>query len=119
MVTHPVPPRQGSPKLPDSCAQAFVASPSGHRCKAMLGETRALRHLRSVFSACVAHMPELSRSRKHLSRDLCGAEFWTPLSRGLRVCAGLCIAFLAARQDLPLRLHKTRKGRGSKTYWLG
>ena len=110
--------RTMSSTLPDSSINAFLASASGRRCSAMIGERAALGLLRSVYRACTATMPTLSRTRKHASRDLCGAAYWAPLSRGLMSCAGLCIAFLVKRQDLPLRLHKTRSGKGSKTYWL-
>ena len=84
----------------------------------MLGNERAQQLLHDVHRACVATMPNLSRTRKHPSRDLCGALFWAPLSRGRCICAGLCIAFMERTQDLPLQLHKTRRGRGSKTYRL-
>ncbi len=104
--------------LPDSSVNAFLASASGRRCSSMIGELAAMRLLRSVHRACTATMPTLSRTRKHPSRDLCGAAYWAPLSRGLKSCAGLCIAFMVKRQDLPLRLHKTRSGKGSKTYWF-
>lgn len=98
--------------------RVFFQSASGRRCRAMLGEEPALRLLGSVFRACTATLPTLSRIRKHPSRDLCGAEFWAPLSKRLRICAGLCVANLVDRQDLPLRLHRTPSGRGAKTYWI-
>ena len=104
--------------LPDSSINRFLESPSGHRCRAMLGDASAQRLVRSVFLACAANMRNLSPARKHSSRDLCGAEYWAPLSRGLKSCAGLCTAFMERNQDLPLQLHKTRRGKGSKTYWI-
>ena len=67
----------------------------------MIGELAAMRPLRSGPRACTATMPTLSRTRKHPSRDLCGAAYWAPLSRGLKSCAGLCIAFMVKRGDEP------------------
>lgn len=84
----------------------------------MLGEGPSTQLLRSVFLACTTNIPRLSRTRKHPSRDLCGAPFWAPLSKGRCICAGLCIAFMERNQDLPLQLHKTHRGKGSKTYRL-
>ena len=104
--------------LPASSIDAFLASASGRRCSAMQGEGPAQNLLRSVYLACATNIPRLSRTSKHPSRDLCGAEYWAPLSRGLKSCAGMCVAFLVDRQDLPLQLHVTRSRKGSKTYWL-
>lgn len=84
----------------------------------MLGNERAQQLLHDVYRACVSTLPTLSRTRKHPSRDLCGTAFWAPLSAGRRNCAGMCIAFMERKQNLPLRLHKTRRGKGSKTYWI-
>ena len=84
----------------------------------MLGDGPAEHLLRSVFLACATNIPRLSRTSRHPSRDLCGAEYWAPMSRGLKSCAGMCVAFLADRQDLPLQLHVTRSRKGSKTYWI-
>ena len=84
----------------------------------MLGDGPAQTLLRFVFRACVTNIPRLSRTSRHPSRDLCGAEYWAPMSRGLKSCAGMCVAFLADRQDLPLQLHVTRSRKGSKNYWI-
>jgi hypothetical protein len=84
----------------------------------MLEDKRAQQLLQAVHRVCVATLPTLSRTRKHRSRDLCGEDFWAPLSRGRRICAGLCIAYLVREKHLPLRLHETPRGKGSKAYWI-
>ena len=84
----------------------------------MLGDERAQQLLHDVHRACVATLPTLSRTRKHPSRDLCGAALWETLSQGGWSCAGMCIAFMERNQHLPLTLHRTRRGKGSRTYWI-
>ena len=96
----------------------FLRSPGGQRCCAMLGDERAQGLLLQVHKVCTATMPVLNRSTKHLSRDLCGAAFWASLPLRMQICAGICISFMARAEHLPLRLHRTRRGRGSKKYLL-
>lgn len=95
-----------------------MRSPGGQRCCVMLGDERAHWLWPAVHHVCTVNIPTLNRANRHLSRDLCGAAFWYSLPLRMRICAGICIAFMARAEDLPLRLHRTRRGRGSKTYWL-
>lgn len=105
--------------FPSYLSKTFPSSVNGLRCRAMLGEVQAQALLVQVYTWCSSNLPLLDDARKHLSRDLCHADRWNTLSRRERICAGLCIAFLVNREAaLPLRMHKTRSGKGSKSYWI-
>jgi len=97
---------------------AFHSSARGRRCRAMLGDRSADRMLRHVYAWCSRNLPALDPARKHLSRELCGSVTWSVLKPKEYICAGMCIAFLATHGVLPLRMHKTRSGKGPKAYWI-
>lgn len=99
-------------------AHAFLATPSGQRCQAMLGDARARTLPRMVRALAIANRLALDPNRRHFTRDLCGASAWAQLRPREKVCAGMCMAFLVARKLLPLRTHVTRSGKGARSYWL-
>ena len=51
-------------------------------------------------------LPELQRERHYTAEQLAGKEFWRLLNRGEQPLAGRCIAFMAARDLLPLTFVK-------------
>lgn len=78
----------------------------------------ASKLLDMVRAACARNISSLATSKRHLARDLCGAAFWATLNDRQIPCAGMCLVFLVKRGLLPLRLHQTRSGKGSKHYWV-
>ena len=54
-------------------ADACLATVSGKRCRAMLGDDHAGQLLRTVSEWVTANRPALSPACKHLARALCGA----------------------------------------------
>ena len=105
--------------LSDAVTDAFLLTARGQRCSATLGEGPALQLLRDVFEHISANLGGLTPTRKHAARQLYGTEAWAAFQRPrLRNCAGMCLAFLVTARLLPLQLHKTRSGKGSRHYWL-
>ena len=84
----------------------------------MLGDQAGHLMLRNAHVWCTRNLPTLDPARKHSSRDLCGSDTWSALKPRQYICAGMCIAFLVTHGVLPLHMHITRSGKGSKTYWL-
>lgn len=56
----------------------------------------------------------------HKAREICGVESWESMARmgSLRNYAGISLAFLADTKALPLKMHVTKSGKGSKHYWM-
>ena len=106
------------PVLPEYAFRAFMSSPRGIRCRIMLGQEPARHLLQLVYASCALNLHSLSKHRNHLARELCGEEVWEPMWKRERCCAGFCLAFLATSHALPLRMHQTKSGKGSKRYWL-
>ena len=98
---------------------SFLTSAQGQRCRSTLGEARARWLVRAVQERARINIPTQSPSRRHLTRELFGEADWAELPPGAtRNCAGMCMAYLVIHKLLPLRTHRTRSGRGSRSYWL-
>ncbi len=107
-----------TPSINADVFDAFLATYGGVRCTKMLGSTASAHMLIDlVFATARRKLPELHRGRKYQSRDLC-ADAWPLLAYRQRMCAGMCMVFLAREGLLPIVLHQTKSGRGAKKYWL-
>ena len=105
--------------LHENVFNAFMSSSRGYRCRTTLGDKIAQQLLQWVYAACIGNLPSLSNSCMHLARDVCGIDNWKTLpSVSTRSCAGICLAFLVTRESLPLRMHKTRSGKGPRKYLI-
>jgi hypothetical protein len=106
--------------LPEYTVSEFLSSSRGIRCRITLGDEATRRLLQSVYAWAVANLLSLSYHRMHKARDVCGADNWKslPSKGGVRNYAGMCLAFLEASKSLPLRMHKTKSGKGSRHYWI-
>lgn len=99
-------------------SQKFFKSAQGKRCCSMLGDEAARKLLFDVQAWTGIFGLKLAPDRKHLTRELCGLMNWASLSTAAKTCAGMCMAHLVIQQLLPLYMHRTRSGRGSRSYWL-
>lgn len=105
--------------LSDHVVCGFTTSSSGLRCRITLGDDTTLTLLQTIFAWSKGNLLNLSPRRMYKAREVCGLENWNsmPRSRSLRSCAGMCLAFLAQSEALPLAIHRTKSGKGSKHYW--
>jgi hypothetical protein len=105
--------------LPDAALRTFLATPRGAQCAGWLDAASAMQLLQSVYVACSENLRSAHAGQKYLARELCGDPFWSARRRREQICAGICLVYLVDEiQALPLRLHKTKSGKGSKRYWL-
>jgi hypothetical protein len=104
--------------LPTNTVGEFLHSSRGRRCRTALGDKPAWLLLVMVYAKCTGNIRLLSEDRNYLARELCGADNWADLPKGMRTYAGICLAYLATSQTLPLRMHTTKSGKGSKKYWI-
>lgn len=106
--------------LPDYRVSEFKASSRGMRCCINLGDDVAVDLLQTVYAWSKGNLSALSHFRMHKARDICGLDNWQSLLRKqtLRNYAGMCLAFLSDTKSLPLRMHLTKSGKGSKHYWI-
>lgn len=97
---------------------AFLATYGGERCEKMLGSTEEARGLFNlVYSTTKLKLPELDSGRNHKASEIC-SDLWLGFRPRETHCAGMCMAFMARRGLLPIKLHWTRSGGGSKKYWI-
>lgn len=96
----------------------FLDTGRGKRCVTTLGNAVSLAMLELVYICVSNEIPFLDTAKKHLARALCHMDIWKALSKAEKHCAGMCIAFLADAGVLPLRMHRTKSGKGPKFYWL-
>jgi len=107
------------PVLTRAALVAFFRSWRGKRCRSLIGNRATVRWARTVYAHVVPATAKLDPKRKVTAGDLFGADDWNGLRRAYQVCAGIFIAFVVSSTDLlPLRMHKTRSGKGTKKYWL-
>lgn len=97
---------------------AFLGTGRGKRCVTSLGNPVSVAMLELVYICVTSEIPFLDATKKHLARALCHLDIWKSLSKSEQHCAGMCIAFLADAGVLPLRMHRTKSGKGPKFYWI-
>jgi hypothetical protein len=97
---------------------AFLGTARGKRCVTTLGKPISVAMLELVYTCVSQEIPFLDATKKHLARELCHLDVWNVLSKSETHFAGMCIAFLAEAELLPLRMHRTKSGKGPKFYWL-
>lgn len=115
----PQPPEHvDAPILPRAALVAFFRSWRGKRCRSMLGDKATVLLAKTVYVQAMPEIAKLVPNRKVTARDLFGADEWPAHTLRYRICTGIFIAFLVSSTDLlPLRMHKTRSGSGTKKYW--
>ncbi len=107
------------PRLPSAALRAFLATARGSQCVGRLDAKLAPQLLQSVYVACNENLRFARMGRKYLARELCGDDFWYGRLRCEQICSGICLAYLVDELHvLPLRIHWTKSGKGSKRYWL-
>lgn len=62
-------------------------------------------------------LPALQRDARYNSKALCGDGFWELLTRGERILAGRCVAYMVGKKILPLKFAEPG-GNCSKRYQL-
>ena len=103
--------------LPAGVVRAFLRSWRGPRYLAYVPRDLVVLLMQQVYTRVRRNLGHQNPLRKHPARVLCGAD-WEPLPKGQKSGAGMFLAFLAANGYLPLKLHVTPSGSGSKTYWI-
>lgn len=104
--------------LPRAALVAFFRSWRGRRCRSLIGSSATVRWARTVYARVVPATATLDPNRMVTAGELFGADDWKDLRRAYQVCAGIFIAFVVSSTDLlPLRMHQTRSGKGTKKYW--
>lgn len=105
---------------PDYVIREFMTSSRGTCCRIHLGDDDAMELLKTVYSWAKRNLPSLNPSRMHLGRDVCGLHNWNTMKGkgSRRNYAGMCLAFLVDAEALPLRMHRTKSGKGPKKYWV-
>lgn len=103
--------------LPAGVGNAFIRSWRGPRYFALVPPDREALLMHQVYTRVRRNIGHLDPLRKHPARVLCGDD-WKTLLKGQPSAAGIFLAFLVENGHVPLRLHVTRSGKGSKTYWI-
>ncbi len=47
-------------------------------------------------------IPAMQRGHKYSLQQLCGEDFWSALSKGERIMAGICMAYMVEKEVLAL-----------------
>jgi hypothetical protein len=63
-------------------------------------------------------IPHLTPGRRYTTEDFCGPDLWASWSPGERISAGICLSYLVSNRAVPLVLHVTPSGTGTKRYYL-
>ena len=98
----------------------FEDSASGRRVRQVLGNRRAPPEglLNIVRQAVMEVIPYLAPGKRYTAEELCGPELWASWSPGERISAGICLSYLVSNRAVPLVLHVTPSGTGTKRYYL-
>ena len=100
--------------------EAFSKTSSGRRASTLLA-THAhtpAQLFNAIRTDVVAAIPRLIEGKKYSTEKLCSQDTWSPLYKAERRVAGMCLAFLVKVGAIPLTLHRTRSGKGTKSYQL-
>ena len=98
----------------------FEESASGRRVRQVLSKRKTLpvHILRQVRDAVLDVIPHLTPGHRYTTEDLCGPELWASWAPGERISAGVCLSYLVSNRKVPLMLHTTPSGTGTKRYFL-
>ena len=101
--------------------EAFSKTSAG-RCSATFSKnfstipTKQLWH--AVLSEAIFALPFLIEGGRYTAEQLCDQEIWLPWLTVERRIAGMCLAYLVKVGAIPLVLHITPSGKGTKSYSL-
>lgn len=100
--------------------EEFAKTPAGRRAAGLLKACAITpkQLLYTVFFETVFALPYLMEGEKYTTEQFCGPEKWSPLRKAERRVAGMCLAYLVKVGAIPLTLHRTRNGEGTKRYQL-
>lgn len=98
----------------------FEESASGRRVRQVLGNSNAPPEalLRTVRQAVMEVIPYLAPGKRYTAEELCGPDLWDAWAPGEQISAGICLAYLVRNGAVPLVMHITRSGKGTKKYFL-
>jgi hypothetical protein len=98
----------------------FEKSASGRRVRQVLGNRRAPPEglLNIVRQAVMEVVPYLAPRKRYTAEELCGPDLWDAWAPGLQISAGICLAYLVRNGTVPLVMHTTPSGKGTKKYFL-
>lgn len=74
--------------------------------------------MRTVRQAVMEVIPHLTPRKRYTAEELCGPDLWDSWVPGEQISAGICLAYLVRNGTVPLVMHITRSGKGTKKYFL-
>jgi hypothetical protein len=106
--------------MKNSIFEPFSKTSSGRRAATLMAtHTNTTAQLfKAVRTDVAAALPGLIEGKKYSTEKLCSLDTWSPLYKAERRVAGMILAYLVKVGAIPLTLHRTRKGKGTKRYRL-
>lgn len=101
--------------------ESFSKTPAGRRSAGLLKKHRVipLKQLcDAVHAEVVWALPHLIKGGKYTAEELCGPDIWSAWFKGGHRIAGMYLAYLVRVGAIPLVLHLTPSGNGTKRYQL-
>ena len=85
-------------------AKHLLALPKGHRVKDLISRHghKPEQFFSELHAAIEFVVPGMQPSTRYSTKDLVGPDLWARYSIGVARAAGICVAFMVARGDLPL-----------------
>jgi len=99
----------------------FHASWRGHHVQTILSKhSLTVEPFMAEIRATVLRALEgVGPNERCTAKLLCGPELWASYgANSVKQCAGMCLSYLVLIRALPLRVHVTPKGKGTKRYFL-
>jgi len=96
----------------------FVSTPAGRRAtKLLAGKATTLKQLfGDVYSAVKGSNANRGGGALRTTEQLCGDRMWNSLGIAERRIVGMCLAYQVSIKAVPLTLHRTPSGKGSRRY---
>lgn len=100
--------------------ESFANTHSGRRAESLLrSHATKLKHIyETVLLNVSPALPFLDIGRRHTAKEFFDDKLWLSWSFAERRVAGMCLTFMVKHQIIPLSMHKTKSGKGSKKYYL-
>jgi hypothetical protein len=100
--------------------EKFEDSTAGSRCASLLeyGNYRIRKMFDHVYAAINYAQSGMDDGVNYTASQMCGGDFWSGLHKNDKSAAGMCLAFMVNNFMVPLTMHRTRSGRGTKKYHL-
>ena len=98
----------------------FSKTSSGRRAATLMAtHTKTTAQLfNAVQTDLAAALPRLIAGKKYTAKQLCSPATWSPVRIAENRVAGMILAYLVKVGAVPLTLHRTRSGKGTKRYRL-